>query len=49
MLLVSEAYFFDEPAPARQEKVVPRQANRDGKDFMGISLLPARFALDAPA
>jgi hypothetical protein len=50
MLLVSEAYFFNEPAPHHQEQeVVARGANRASKDFMGIALLPVGFALDVPA
>jgi hypothetical protein len=49
MLLVSEAYFFDEPASHHQEpEVVARRANRGAKDFMGISFLPAEYALDMP-
>jgi hypothetical protein len=49
MLLVSEAYFFNEPASQHQEqKVTARRANRGAKDFMGISLLPADYALDVP-
>jgi hypothetical protein len=44
MLLVSEAYFFNEPAPVHQEReVAVRRAGRDSVDFMGISLLPAGF------
>ena len=50
MLLVSEAYFFNEPASRHQEQeVVDQRANRGAEDFMGISLLPAGFALDVPA
>ena len=50
MLLVSEAYFFNEPASNhREQKVVARRANRDSKDLMGIALLPAGFALDVLA
>jgi len=50
MLLVSEAYFFNEPAPEHQEqKVAAGPANREAKDFMGIPLLPADIALDVPA
>ncbi len=49
MLLVSEAYFFNEPAsPHQEQKVVARRANRGAKDFMGISFLPAEYALDMP-
>ena len=49
MLLVSEAYFFNEPAPDHQEqKAVARRTNQDGKDFMGITLFPV-IALDVPA
>ena len=50
MLLVSEAYFFNEPASDHQEqKVAARRANRGSKDFMAIPFLPAGFALDVPA
>ncbi len=50
MLLVSEAYFFNEPASDHQEqRVAARRANRGSKDFMGIPFLPAGFALDVPA
>jgi len=50
MLLVSEAYFFDEPASNHQERMVAaRRANPGSKDFWGIPLLPAGLALDAPA
>ena len=50
MLLVSEAYFFNEPASHHQEQeVVAQRANRGAEDFMGISLLPAGCALDMPA
>ncbi len=50
MLLVSEAYFFNEPASNHQEqKVMAKRANRGSKDFLGISLLPAGFALKVPA
>ena len=50
MLLVSEAYFFNEPAPDhREQKVLAGRANRGSKDFMGISLLPAGVASDVPA
>ena len=50
MLLVSEAYFFNEPAPDHQaQKVAARRAIQDAKDFMGIPFLPAAIALDVPA
>ena len=50
MLLVSEAYFFNEPAPDHQvQRVGAKRANRGSKEFMGISLFPAGFALDVPA
>ncbi len=50
MLLVSEAYFFNEPASDhREQEVVAKRANRSSKDFMGIPLLPVGFALDLPA
>jgi hypothetical protein len=50
MLLVSEAYFFNEPASHHQEEeVVSWRANQGSKDFMGIPLLPAAFALNVPA
>jgi len=44
MLLVSEAYFFNEPAPAHPQQEVPsRRAGRDSLELMGIPLLPAGF------
>jgi len=50
MLLVSEAYFFNVPALDHQkQKVAARRANRGSEDFMGIPLLPADIAFDAPA
>ena len=50
MLLVSEAYFFNEPAPDHQEqKVTARRANQDAMDLMGIPFLPAAIAVDVPA
>ena len=50
MLLVSEAYFFNLPASHHQEQnIATRPANRGSKEFMGISLLPAGFALDVSA
>jgi len=50
MLLVSEAYFFNEPAPDHHEpKVVAKRADRSATDLMGIPLLPAGFALNVPA
>jgi hypothetical protein len=50
MLLVSEAYFFNEPASHHQQKpVVAVRASRSPEDFVGIPLLPAGFALEVPA
>ena len=47
MLLVSEAYFFNEPAPHHQEqKVVAKGANRGSEDFMGIPLINAGIAME---
>ncbi len=47
MLLVSEAYFFNEPASHHQEEeVVARRANRGSKDFMWIQWLPAGRTLE---
>jgi hypothetical protein len=48
MLLVSEAYFFNEPAPDhRQREVAAGKAGRDSNDFMGIPLINARLTLEA--
>jgi hypothetical protein len=50
MLLVSEAYFFNEPASRPPEQmVIARRANRGNEDFMGIPLLPAEVAWDVAA
>jgi hypothetical protein len=47
MLLVSEAYFFNEPAPHRQERqCVSDQAAHSLNDLMGIPLLNAGFAME---
>ena len=47
MLLVSEAYFFNEPASHHQEQeVVAQPANRRSKDFMGIPWINVGIALE---
>jgi hypothetical protein len=44
MLLVSEAYFFNEPAPVhREQEAPPMRASRDPMELMGIPRLPAGF------
>ena len=48
MLLVSEAYFFNEPALHHQAPaVVNTRANRGSTDFMGIPLLAETVELGA--
>ena len=50
MLLVSEAYFFNEPASHHpKQQVVAKRVNRVPEDFVGIPMLPASFALEVPA
>jgi hypothetical protein len=47
MLLVSEAYFFNEPASDhRERKVVFMRANRDLNSLMGIPSINTRMALE---
>jgi len=48
MLLVSEAYFFNEPASHHHEQeAVAERANQGSSDFMGIPLMNAGIALEA--
>ena len=50
MLLVSESYFFNEPAASQpMKKFITKRINRGSRDFMGIPLLPAKVALDVAA
>jgi hypothetical protein len=47
MLLVSEAYFFNEPAPDyRQQEVAARRVNRISNECMGIPLMNAGMTLE---
>ncbi len=47
MLLVSEAYFFNEPASDhRERKLVSMRANRDLNNLMGIPSINAAVALE---
>jgi hypothetical protein len=47
MLLVSEAFFFNEPAPChRDHRVAAMQAGRDLNDLMGIPVFNADIALE---
>jgi len=47
MLLVSEAYFFNEPAPDHQaQRVVAKRADRGSEDFMGNPLINAGITLE---
>jgi hypothetical protein len=47
MLLVSEAYFFNEPASDyRERKAVSMRANRDLNNLMGIPSINAGIALE---
>ena len=50
MLLVSEAYFFNEPASRHIEQTVAStRANRGSTDIMGILLLPMKMEVDVAA